>query len=224
MRICITGASRGIGLGLARSWAAAGHEVIGTHRGIAPDVSAIRWVEVALDRPESLAALARALEPEPLDLLVCNAGVFPDKGHGLESGLGPEIWHEAFSINVTGAFLSLRAALPALRRARSDRGFARVAMISSIMASSARAPGGSYAYRASKAALTNLARNLATDLEPEAIAVGAYHPGWVRTDMGGPDADIDLSEAVAGLVARIEALSPRTTGCFESHDGAPIAF
>jgi NAD(P)-dependent dehydrogenase (short-subunit alcohol dehydrogenase family) len=53
------------------------------------------------------------------------------------------------------------------------------------MGSSERAPGGSYIYRASKAAATNLGRNLATDLAPRGIAVGIYHPGWVRTDMGG---------------------------------------
>lgn len=229
MRICITGAGRGIGLGLARAWAMAGHEVIATHRGQAPAMEVpgtggIVWCPLDVTRPESLSALTAMLEGTALDILVCNAGVYPDKGHALESGFDPDIWESAFAINVTGAFLSFRAALPALRRARDAAGLARVAMISSIMASSARAPGGSYAYRASKAAVTNLARNLATDLAREHIAVGAYHPGWVRTDMGGTEADIDVSEAVAGLVARIEALGPRTSGCFEGYDGAPIAF
>jgi NAD(P)-dependent dehydrogenase (short-subunit alcohol dehydrogenase family) len=75
------------------------------------------------------------------------------------------------------------------------------------MGSSDRAAnGGSYIYRASKAAATNLGRNLATDLAPRGIAVGIYHPGWVRTDMGGTGADISLEESVAGLMARFDAL------------------
>ena len=92
------------------------------------------------------------------------------------------------------------------------------------MASDARAPGGSYAYRASKAAALNLGRNLAVDLAPEGIALGIYHPGWVRTDMGGGEADIDVSEARDGLIARFDALTLDTTGCFEGWDGNPIPF
>ncbi|MEL7172983.1 MAG: SDR family NAD(P)-dependent oxidoreductase, partial [Pseudomonadota bacterium] len=105
-----------------------------------------------------------------------------------------------------------------------DVGAARCAIISSIMASSARAPGGSYIYRASKAAATNLACNLAKDLSARGIAVGAYHPGWVRTDMGGSAADIDVTEAAAGLLARFETLSPDSSGIFEDYRGDAIAF
>ncbi|MEX0309922.1 MAG: SDR family NAD(P)-dependent oxidoreductase, partial [Tateyamaria sp.] len=81
-----------------------------------------------------------------------------------------------------------------------------------------RAPGGSYIYRASKAAVLNLGRNLAADLAGE-VAVGVYHPGWVQTDMGGASADITVDEAVAGLVDRFAALDHSTTGCFETWDG-----
>jgi len=87
-----------------------------------------------------------------------------------------------------------------------------------------RAPGGSYIYRSSKAAALNLGRNLATDLEPEGIAVGIYHPGWVRTDMGGAEADIGVDESARGLTARFDALSLETTGCFETWDGRAHAF
>ena len=87
------------------------------------------------------------------------------------------------------------------------------------MASHERAPGGSYIYRASKAAALNLGRNLAADLKPEGIAVGIYHPGWVRTDMGGGGADISVEEAAQGLSARFDALCLESTGCFETWDG-----
>jgi NAD(P)-dependent dehydrogenase (short-subunit alcohol dehydrogenase family) len=92
------------------------------------------------------------------------------------------------------------------------------------MASDTHAPGGSYIYRASKAAVLNLSRNLATDLKPRCVAVGIYHPGWVRTDMGGASAAIDGTEAAQGLLDRIDALSLETTGCFETWDGRAHPF
>ncbi len=94
----------------------------------------------------------------------------------------------------------------------------------SIMASSERAPGGSYIYRASKAAATNLARNLAIDLKGRGIAVGAYHPGWVRTDMGGPSATVEVEDSAKGLMQRFDALSLATTGVFEDYRGEAIPF
>ena len=79
--------------------------------------------------------------------------------------------------------------------------------------------GGSYIYRASKAAALNLGRNLAADLRSDGIAVGIYHPGWVQTDMGGSSADITVDQAAEGLINRFEDLSVETTGCFETWDG-----
>lgn len=214
MTILITGANRGIGRGLLEAYAARGEDVIGTSRRPAPGL-----VDCDVTDPASVAALADALGGRPLGLLVCNAGFYPDKGHRIGAGYGPEVWAEAFATNVTGVFLTVEALLPALRAARG-----KIAILSSIMASDARAPGGSYAYRASKAAALNLGRNLATDLRGEGIAVGIYHPGWVRTEMGGPGADIDLAPAVAGLLARFDALDIASSGCFLSYDGSAIAF
>jgi NAD(P)-dependent dehydrogenase (short-subunit alcohol dehydrogenase family) len=100
----------------------------------------------------------------------------------------------------------------------------RIAIISSVMASSQNAPGQSYVYRASKAAVLNLGRNLAVDLRPEGIAVGIYHPGWVQTDMGGSEATIDVDTSATGLMDRFDALDLSNTGEFVAYDGAPIPF
>ena len=89
------------------------------------------------------------------------------------------------------------------------------------MGSAEIASGGSYIYRASKAAVLNLGRNLAVDLKPAGFGVGVYHPGWVRTDMGGPHAAISMEESASGLMARFDALGPDTTGVFENWDGRP---
>ncbi|SDY77012.1 SDR family NAD(P)-dependent oxidoreductase [Citreimonas salinaria] len=209
MRVLITGANRGVGAALLSAYATRGDEALGTARGGG------KLLPLEVTDPASHRALAERLGDAPLDALVCNAGVYPDKGQRLDDGYPAEMSAQAFAVNVTGVFLSVQAMLPALRRARS----AKIAIISSQMASDTRAPGGSYVYRASKAAALNLGRNLATDLRREGIAVGIYHPGWVRTDMGGGSADITPDEAARGLVARIDALGPDTTGCFETWDG-----
>ncbi len=214
MTILITGASRGIGAGLADHYRQQGEEVIGTGRSVAAEMQ----LDVSL--PASHREMAEALGARAIDLLICNAGVYLDKGDDLETGYGADIWAQSFAINVTGVFLTIQALLPHLRRARA----AKIAIISSTMASHTRAPGGSYIYRASKAAVLNLGRNLATDLKAEGIAVGIYHPGWVQTDMGGEAADITTQEAVRGLTARFAALDIETTGCFENWDGRPHAY
>ncbi|MEL6268007.1 MAG: SDR family NAD(P)-dependent oxidoreductase, partial [Pseudomonadota bacterium] len=126
--------------------------------------------------------------------------------------------------NVAGVYFTVEAFLPALRAARAAGRGAAIAIISSQMGSSARAPGGSYIYRASKAAATNLARNLAADLAPEGIAVGAYHPGWVSTDMGGTSAPVTPRASAEGLMQRFARLTPETTGVFEDYLGTPMAY
>lgn len=214
MTVLITGASRGIGAGLADHYRAAGHDVIGTSR------SPVAEITLDVARPADHTAMAQALGNRSIDLLICNAGVYLDKGDRLETGYGADLWASSFATNVTGVFLTVQALLPHLRRAKAGR----IAIISSQMGSSERAPGGSYIYRASKAAVTNLGRNLATDLKPEGIAVGVYHPGWVRTDMGGDSAEITPQEAVRGLAARFDALSLDSTGCFETWDGRAHPF
>ena len=209
MTILITGATRGIGAGLAAHYRGLGRDVIGTGRSVTADI------QLDVTRPGSHKEMAEALGARAVDLLVCNAGVYLDKGHDLDTGYGADLWAQSFAANVTGVFLSIQALLPHLRRS----GAGKIAIISSQMGSSTRAPGGSYIYRASKAAALNLGRNLASDLRGEGIAVGIYHPGWVRTDMGGEGGDIGTDEAVAGLVSRFDALSLESTGCFETWDG-----
>ena len=121
---------------------------------------------------------------------------------------------------MTGVFLTIQALLPNVRLGSTPK----IAIISSQMASHARAPGGSYAYRASKAAVLNLGRNLSTDLRPEGIAVGIYHPGWVRTEMGGDEGDISVDESASGLIREFDALTIETTGCFHTWDGRIHAY
>lgn len=218
MTTIITGASRGIGRALFDAFNARGETPIGTYRGAQPDAPG-SWRRADMADPASIAALGAEQGAAPLDLLVCNAGVNFGKGESLENGFPPDQWAETFAVNVTGVFLTIQAHLPALRAAKG-----KIAIISSQMASSTNAGGGHYIYRASKAAVLNLGRNLATDLKGDGIAVGIYHPGWVRTDMGGASAAIGTEEAADGLLARFAALSIGSTGCFETWDGRAHPF
>ena len=208
MEILVTGANRGIGAALLKGYAALGIPAMGTSRdgtvGLKLDVT----------DPDSISELGRHYAERRLDLLVCNAAVFLDRGRSLEE-LVAEDWARTMAVNVTGVAETVRVLLPALRRSSGSK----IAIISSQMASQERARGGSYVYRASKAAVLNFGRNLAQDLRGEGIAVGTYHPGWVRTEMGGPDAELSGSEAAEGLINRFEALDMSLTGCFETWDG-----
>lgn len=214
MTLLVTGAARGIGRALSIEALARGQTVIGTHRQAPPALPGIEWQPLEVTDPAAHQALAVRLADRPLSLLVCNAGVLLDGHETLDAGYPAAMWETTFAINVTGVFLTIQALLPNLRAGRG-----KIAILSSQMASSHKATGGRYIYRASKAAVLNLGCNLATDLRGEGIAVGVYHPGWVQTDMGGPRADIDEAESARGLLDRFDALSLATTGCFENWDG-----
>ncbi len=214
MHVVITGANRGIGRALGTRYRARGDTVTGAAR------CGGEFVALDVTDPASFAGLTGALDSRPVDLLVCNAGVYLDKGENLADGYPAEMWAKTMATNVTGVFLTVQNLLANLQLAQAPK----IAIISSIMASDTRAPGGSYIYRASKAAALNLGRNLSVDLGHIGIAVGIYHPGWVTTDMGGAAADIGVDESADALVERFDALSLEETGCFLSYDGTPIAY
>jgi NAD(P)-dependent dehydrogenase (short-subunit alcohol dehydrogenase family) len=214
MHVVITGVSRGIGHALAERYRAAGHEVTGTAR------AAEGAVPLDVTQPDQVPALAEAVGTKPVDLLICNAGIYPDKGQSLASGFDAETWAAAMATNVTGVFLTVQTLLTGLQQAKN----AKIAIISSRLGSDELAAGGSYCYRASKAAALNLGRNLAVDLKELDIAVGIYHPGWVRTDMGGEKGDVSVDESADGLVTEFDRLSLDSTGSFRTWDGRDLPF
>ncbi len=213
--VLITGATRGIGRALYDGYVDRGDAVTGTYRGSRPDGGS--WHQLDVEDAQAFDGLCTAYPEDALDLLVCNAGVYLDKGDRLGDGYPASAWAQTFAVNVTGVFLTVQSMLPKLQASQAPK----IAIISSQMASSELAPGGSYIYRASKAAALNLGRNLASDLSGLGIAVGIYHPGWVQTDMGGGAAAITVTQSRDGLMARFDALSPASTGEFLTYDGTP---
>ena len=221
MRILITGASRGSGADMARQALARGDEVVAVVRHFGAEVPAgAARREADVTDPAALAGLARGLEGgAPIDLLVCNAGVYEGRGKSGDPVFPADAWARTFAANVAGVFLTVEALLPLMRAPGG-----RIAVISSRMGSNAASKGGSYIYRASKAAATNLVTNLANDLAERGVSVGAYHPGWVRTDMGGQTAAVSPEDSAAGLLKRFDALGPDTTGVFETFEGEPLPY
>ena len=225
----ITGANRGIGLAMARLATKRGDLVLAAARrpgaalalaDLARRNRNISVLNLDVTDPEEMAAAAASVDDAPIDLLICNAGQYLARGGLDDPEYTYDAWHTMMMTNVAGIFFTVRAFLSRLRQAAEPK----IAIVSSIMASSERAPGGSYIYRASKAAATNLARNLAIDLKERGIAVGAYHPGWVRTDMGGSSATVEVEDSAKGLMQRFDALSLATTGVFEDYRGEAIPF
>jgi len=220
--VVITGAGRGIGLALARSYVAAGATVIRTLRDPAasaePALGEVLPLEVA--DAGSVAALAEALADRPIDVLINNAGIIGPQG---PSSLDTDFdgFLDTLKINTLGPLRVTQALLPNLRLSKHAP---RVAIISSRMGSLSYAKSDDIAYRASKAAVNKIAQALATDLAPEGIAVASIHPGWVRTDMGGADADIDPVTSAEGVKAVIDGLSVANTGRFWNYDGTERAW
>ncbi|MCE7797288.1 SDR family oxidoreductase [Sphingobium sufflavum] len=214
--VVITGANRGIGRELAQLYAAAGHDLLlGVRQpdGAPTLPGEILPLDVADDG--SVTAFADALRDRTVDILINNAGVIgPDRQSTLDTDFAGFL--HTLNVNTLGPLRVTQALLPALRRA----GGAKVAIISSFMGSLSYASSDRIAYRASKAAVNKVAQGLATDLSREGIAVASVHPGWVRTEMGGPAADIAPQESAAGIKAVIDRLSLATSGQFHNYDGA----
>jgi len=213
MQIILTGGNRGIGAQMTSQLRARGDAVTSTSR----DGSTGATLDVT--QPVQIKQFAADFEG-PLDLLVCNAGVYLDKGQPLEDGFDARLWADTFAVNVTGVFLTVQALLPALKQSKAPK----IAIIASQMGSSERAGGNNYIYRSSKAAAINLASNLALELKADGIAVAAYHPGWVQTEMGGAEADIDAKTSAEGLIARFDELSLDQRDVFKNYDGTVMPF
>ena len=217
----VTGANRGIGREFVRQLPAAGYDVVACCRAPeAMDFSGVAGQIALLPLDVSDAAsvnkLAVALQGRAIDLLINNAAIRGATG-GLDD-LERESFLEVMAINVLGPLLVTRALLSHLQAGRG-----LVANISSRAGSMAEGadPEGDYAYKCSKAALNMATVKLADDT---GLIVLALHPGWVKTDMGGADAEISAKDSVAGMVRLLAAAGPADSGSFRAYDGTPVAW
>lgn len=221
----VTGANRGLGLEFARQYADDGWRVFAACRdpGAAEELRALaadsggRITLIACDVTDlaSVRAAAKSLAGTPIDLLVNNAGVGSPRGQKLGS-LDYAAWARVLDVNTLGPMRVTEAFLEHLA-AGSGR---KVVTITSGMGSIAdNTSGGAYAYRSSKAAVNMAVKSLSLDLAPRGITCVVMNPGWVRTDMGGPDGQISPAESIAGMRRVIARLKPSDAGRFFNYDG-----
>lgn len=227
--VLVTGANRGLGLELVRQYAAAGWDVIACAR--APQKAAELGrlaggsqgrIEIqALDVTDfgAIGALASKLDERAIDVLINNAGAMGTRGNGFGSS-DFTAWDHLFHVNAFAPMKMAEAFAEHLARGTHKK----LVSISTIMASMAKNQlGGFYAYRASKAALNAIMVSLALDLgRRHGLLAVALHPGWVRTDMGGSRADIDVATSVSGMRRVIASLDREHSGRFWSYDGSEL--
>lgn len=226
--ICITGANRGIGLGLTTQLLKGGHQVYATTRSLArsqelvnlkekfPDQLSI--LELDVSDAKSMDHLASHFTSKSLDVLINNAGILlPDR-----STQGQIHWQniqDSFIVNTMGPMGVTEALRPAIKRAKSPI----VLSISSQLGSISENNSGDHnGYRMSKAALNMWNRSFAA--ENKEITAVVLHPGWVKTDMGGEKAPTSIEESCRGIIKVLEGLEPAHTGQFLDFCGKKISW
>ncbi len=230
--VVITGAGRGLGLGLARRFAERGDRVVGTARAPerAAELTSLADRVVVLDvaSDESIDAAAATLDDlGHIDVLINNAGINATAAGADPAARGTmEVSRRHFldvlDVNAAGPLLLTRALVPLLRAA----GGSLVINVSSqlgAMTFGDRA-GNDIAYNASKSALNMVTVRMATDLAQDGIGMVCVHPGWVRTDMGGSAASLGVDESSSAIADTVDGLTLADSGRFLRWDGTTHAW
>ena len=177
----------------------------------------LQTVSLEVTDPASVQDAVSTLGDRPIDVLINNAGTIgPQRQSTLDTDF--EGMAETFEINTIAPLRVAQAFLPNLMKSKMGR----IVTISSSMGSLAQNTSDRIAYRASKAAVNKVFQGLATDLKSSNIAVIVMHPGWVRTDMGGSNADITPEESAAGILKVADDLTLAKTGQFINYDGKSV--
>jgi len=225
--VLITGTNRGIGLEFVQQCIARGDTVIATCRDIAAaeDLTQLQAGHENLDlrqldvaSTESMLSFAQQLNGVPIDIFVNNAGVYgpPNVKFG---EVDAEIWASVMRVNSIAPLILSQLLMPNLRQGRDKKMLYVTSKMGSIEDNSG---GGSYIYRSSKTALNSVVKSLAIDLASEGFSAAVLHPGWVLTDMGGPNALIDTQTSVSGMLKVIDGLDEGSSGSFFNYDGSII--
>ena len=220
--ILITGANRGIGLKFAEILSA-NNNIYATARDITNADELKKFdntelLELDLLNKDSIKSFCSELKDIPLDMIINNAGIFQDEQME-ETILDPELWLDEIMINAIGPVV-LSQKLKENIMSGNDK---KIIFISSQMGSiDDNYSGGYYFYRTSKSALNSAAKSLSIDWKADGISVLMLHPGWVRTDMGGSNAKLDIDTSVRKMLDVINSLDMSKTGAFLNYEGKKL--
>ena len=226
--ILITGANRGLGLEFTRQYAASGWRIFACCRN-PQTADALQQLKQqyagnislhALDVSDfqQIDLLAKALSGEKLDVLLNNAGIFP-QGKEAFGSVDYEAWMEAFRVNSMAPLKMAEAFIENLNLGQQKKIISITSKMGSIDDNTS---GHHYLYRSSKTALNMVTKSLAIDLAPRGITAIVMHPGWVQTDMGGFSAPTTVQQSIAGMRQVIEHITPKDNGKFYAYDGKEI--
>uniref|UniRef100_A0A915D0J8 C-factor n=1 Tax=Ditylenchus dipsaci TaxID=166011 RepID=A0A915D0J8_9BILA len=244
--VFITGANRGIGLGLVKEIVKL-HGVNNIFAGCREPSSAkdlkeleksthsiVKMVQIDVQDDQSIKAafdeVSKSLGKNgALNLLINNSGIFKNKGVSVEKP-DRSAFSETFDVNTIGAVMTTAAFLPLTCQAGTSNQPAKIVNISSMISSTfdiqstKKITDGNIVYGMSKAALNHYTKALAGDVKEYNVMVIAICPGWVRTDMGGPEAALSVDESVFAIVKLIAGLKEDQSGAYLDRFGKPIAF
>jgi NAD(P)-dependent dehydrogenase (short-subunit alcohol dehydrogenase family) len=219
--VLVIGATRGIGREFVRQYAAEGARVIGTYRH-PEDADSLRALGAralpldALD-PDSIAALGQPLDGQPIDIALLVAGIYGPNVDGL-SPPSREHFDEVMHTNLLAPMQLISLLAQNLEAAHG-----KLAAISSNLGSiGLTTDTTNWLYRASKAALNSVVKTASIELGPRGVVCMALSPGWVRTDMGGPSARLDVGDSVAALRRVIAAANRSHNGRFLRYTGEQL--
>ncbi len=228
MNVLITGANRGIGLEMVRYAMEQGWRIFACCRNphnadnlfnIAKLSNGQISVHIAdMQELSTIQALSYELRNDPIDMLINNAGIYGSDKNTF-GGVDVDSWLQAFQINCIAPLKMVEAFSHQLDMSQNKL----VACLSSKMGSMAdNGYGSSYIYRSSKAALNSVVKSLSIDLKQKNITSVALHPGWVKTDMGGDNAEISTRESVEKMFTILLTLTIKDNGRFIDIDGSDI--
>ena len=223
--VLITGANRGLGYEFVKQYSENGFEVLACCRNInnakelkelAETSNKIKVYELDVGNVKAIKSLSQQLQNEKIDVLINNAGIYRSSTVG---NINYDEWIESFKVNTIAPYQIVENFLNQIMN--SD--LKKVVSITSKMGSiDDNTSGGSYIYRSSKTALNSMMRCLTHDLKNQGVATLTLHPGWVRTDMGGPGGWIDSFESVQGMIKQIDKLTIDDSGNYLDYAGKSI--